>query len=437
MAERELHSAPMTEPKQRTLGRPVTLDGTGVHSGEPVSVTFLPAEPGSGLRFRRADLADAPEIPATLDHVTATELGTTLGRGDVRIGTVEHALAALVAHAVDNVVLEVRGPELPIRDGSFRDYLAAIEGAGAVEQAAPARVLDLTTAVTVHADGGTSYVATPGAGLRVSAAIDFAHPRIGRQFASVVVTADAFAREVGPARTFGFRADAASLRARGLARGASVLNTVVLDESDGILNDALRFPDEFVRHKAGDLVGDLALLGARLRAHVVAERPSHRGNVELARALAARTRRGGGPVLDAVEILRRLPHRYPMLLVDRVVELDPGKRIVGIKNVSINEAYFQGHYPDRPVMPGVLQIEAMAQVGGLLMMDREETAGKLVYFMTLDNVKWRKPVTPGDQIVFEVELLQLKRNTCRMRGKGTVDGQVVVEGDMMAMLVDP
>lgn len=427
----------MTEPKQRTLGRPVTLDGTGVHSGEPVSVTFLPAEPGSGLRFRRADLADAPEIPATLDHVAATELGTTLGRGEVRIGTVEHALAALVAHAVDNAVLEVRGPELPIRDGSFRDYLTAIEDAGAVEQAAPAAIIDLTAAVTVRADGGASYVATPGSDLRVSAAIDFAHPRIGRQFASVAVTADVFAREVGPARTFGFRADADALRARGLARGASVLNTVVLDESDGILNDSLRFPDEFVRHKAGDLVGDLALLGARLRAHVVAERPSHRGNVELARALAARTRRGGGPVLDAAEIMRRLPHRYPMLLVDRIVEIDPGKRIVGIKNVSINEAYFQGHYPDRPVMPGVLQIEAMAQVGGLLMMDREETAGKLVYFMTLDNVKWRKPVTPGDQIVFEVELLQLKRNTCRMRGKGTVDGQVVVEGDMMAMLVDP
>ena len=427
----------MTEPRQRTLARSVSLDGAGVHSGVAAAVTLRPAEPGSGIRFRRADLPAAPEIPATLDHVVATELGTALGAGEARVLTVEHALAALAAQAIDNAVLEVTGPELPIRDGSFRDYVRAVADAGAVEQPERARVIEVTEPITLRGDGVTAYSATRSETLRLSTTIEFAHPAVGRQFGSFEITPAGFARELGPARTFGFRADAEGLRARGLAQGASLENTIVLDEAGGVLNEALRFPDEFVRHKAGDLVGDLALLGARLRAHVVADRPSHKGNVAFARAIARKAgRQKGAPVLDTAKILKYLPHRYPMLLVDRILEIEPGKRIVGIKNVSINEPFFQGHYPNHPVMPGVLQIEAMAQVGGLLMMDSEETAGKLVYFMTLDNVKWRKPVTPGDQIVFEVELLQLKRNTCRMRGKGTVDGNVVVEGEMMAMLVD-
>jgi UDP-3-O-[3-hydroxymyristoyl] N-acetylglucosamine deacetylase/3-hydroxyacyl-[acyl-carrier-protein] dehydratase len=428
----------MTDPRQRTLATSVTLEGAGVHTGAATSVTLRPAEPGTGIRFRRTDVPGAPEIPASLDHVVGTDLGTALGADDVRVLTVEHALAALAAQPVDNALIEVDGPELPIRDGSFRDYFAAIADAGAVEQAERATVITITEPITLRGDGGTSYVATPSDTFRLSTTIQFAHPAIGRQFGSFEITPAAFARELGPARTFGFRADAEGLRARGLALGASLENTVVLDESGGVLNGGLRFPDEFVRHKAGDIVGDLALLGGRLRGHVVAERPSHKGNVAFAKTIARRVgRKGGAPVLDAAKIMKQLPHRYPMLLVDRILEIEPGKRIVGIKNVSINEPYFQGHYPDHPVMPGVLQIEAMAQVGGLLMMDSDATAGKLVYFMTVDNVKWRKPVIPGDQIVFEVELLQLKRNTCRMRGKGTVDGNVVVEGEMMAMLVDP
>ena len=427
----------MTEPRQRTLARSVTLEGAGVHTGVATSVTFRPAEPGTGIRFRRTDVPDAPEIPATLDHVVATELGTALGAADVRVLTVEHALAALVGQDVDNALLDVVGPELPIRDGSFRDYVAAIAHVGAVEQPVRAAVIEITEPITLRGEGGTSYVATRCDTLRLSTTIQFAHPAIGRQFGSFEITPAAFARELGPARTFGFQADAAGLRARGLAQGASFENTVVLGESGSILNGGLRFPDEFVRHKAGDIVGDLALLGARLRGHVVAERPSHKGNIALAKAIARKAgRKGGATVLDAAKIMKMLPHRYPMLLVDRVLEIEPGKRIVGIKNVSINEPFFQGHYPNHPVMPGVLQIEAMAQVGGLLMMDSEATAGKLVYFMTLDNVKWRRPIVPGDQIVFEVELLQAKRNTCRMRGTGTVDGQLAVEAELMARIVD-
>ena len=204
------------------------------------------------------------------------------------------------------------------------------------------------------------------------------------------------------------------------------------------MNGALRYADEFLRHKVGDIVGDLALLGARLEGHVVAERPSHRGNIALAKAIRQRACRDkGAPVLDTQRIMQHLPHRYPMLLVDRIVDFEQGKRIVGIKNVTVNEPFFQGHYPGHPVMPGVLIIEAMAQVGGLLLLDAvEDRENKVVYFMTLNNVKWRRPVTPGDQIMFEIEMLQFRRGVCKMRGVGRVDGNVVAEGDFMAKIVD-
>ena len=426
----------MTEPRQRTLAGAATLEGAGVHSGEAATLALRPADPGAGIRFRRVDLAGKPEIPADLDHVVSTELGTRLGAGEATVMTVEHVLAALAGQAIDNALLELSGPEPPIRDGSFKDYVDAVRRAGVVEQDEPARVLQLKEPLAVSCDGGASYVAAPAEEFRLSATIQFAHPVIGRQYASFEIDPETFARELAPARTFGFRADAEALLARGLARGASLDNTVVLDD-EGVLNEELRFPDEFVRHKTGDVIGDLALLGARLRGHVIAERPSHQGNVALARALAERCRRRNGtPIVDAAKIMQYLPHRYPMLLVDRIVEFEAGKRIVGIKNVTINEPFFQGHYPHHPVMPGVLQIEAMAQVGGLLMLEGEETHGKLVYFVTLDNVKWRRPVTPGDQLVFEVEVLQIKRHTCRMRGTGRVDGHLVVEAEMMARIVD-
>ena len=247
-----------------------------------------------------------------------------------------------------------------------------------------------------------------------------------------------FTEELAGARTFGFLAEAEALWQRGLARGATSENAIVLDETGVHGDNVLRWPDEFVRHKIGDVVGDLLLTGGRVRAHVVAERPSHAGNVALAeqivRAAGAEPAR---PIVDIRQIMQYLPHRYPMLLVDRIVEFEAGKRIVGIKNVTINEPFFQGHYPGHPVMPGVLIIEAMAQVGGLLLMEAlEDPEGKVVYFMSLDNVKWRRPVTPGDQIRFELEMLQLRRQVCRMKGVGYVDGQVVAEAEMMAGIRD-
>ncbi len=428
----------MSAPKQQTLGSSVSLDGVGVHSGEEARLTLHPAEPGRGIVFRRSDLDGEPEIPADLDHVVATDLGTTLGLDEeVRVLTVEHLMAALSSQGVDNAVVELTGPEIPIRDGSFQDYVKAIRDAGVVEQDADARVIDLVEPVSVEGSGGGSYVAAPAGALRVSGSIDFDHPAIGRQYAAFELGADRFAEDLAPARTFGFVTQWDALREQGLARGANLENTVVLDDGE-ILTEDLRFPDEFVRHKIGDVLGDLALLGGRLRAHVVAERPSHAGNVALARAVADHVRRSGRQArVDAAQIMQYLPHRYPMLLVDRIVDFEEGKRIVGIKNVTINEPFFQGHYPGHPIMPGVLIIEAMAQVGGLLLMDHvEEPESKVVYFMSLDNVKWRRPVTPGDTLVFELEMVQFRRHVCKMRGQAFVEGNLVSEADLMARIVD-
>jgi UDP-3-O-[3-hydroxymyristoyl] N-acetylglucosamine deacetylase/3-hydroxyacyl-[acyl-carrier-protein] dehydratase len=415
----------------------VSLEGIGVHSGESSTLTFRPAEPGTGVRFRRTDLDGSPEIPATLGNVLATTLSTTLGAGEAKVLTVEHVMAATRALNLDNLLIEVSGPEVPILDGSFQDFAAALQGAHPVEQDAEARTLTVPAPMSIEGEAGASYVVAPGAGLRISATIDFDHPAIGRQFGSFPVDPESFLTEVAPARTFGFHSDGDSLHARGFALGASLENSVVLDDK-GIMNEGLRFPDEFLRHKVGDLLGDLALLGARIDGHVVAERPGHEGNVALARALAEHIRRSGRePFADISQIMEFLPHRYPMLLVDRVLDFQPGERIVGMKNVTINEPFFQGHYPGHPIMPGVLIVEAMAQCGGLLLMDHvDDTDGKVVYFMSLDAVKWRRPVTPGDTLIFELDLVQFRRKICKLRGKAFVDGRLVAEANLMATIQD-
>lgn len=427
----------MSGPSQRTISRSVTLEGTGVHSGEAASLTFCSAEAGAGVRFRRIDLAGKPEIPADLDHVTGTELGTTIAVGEAKVMTVEHVLATLSALRIDNVLIEISGPEVPSRDGSFKDYVKALDDACPLELEEEAETLTLGGPVAVSPHSHQTYVATPADSFRISSTIDFAHASIGRQFGSFAVDEDGFRAELSAARTFGFRSDAEALRARGLALGASLENTVVLDQ-DGVMNEGLRFEDEFLRHKVGDIVGDLALLGARLHAHVVAERPSHDGNVALARAIRAERRYGSRePVIDIARIMSFLPHRYPMLLVDRIIDVDEGERIVGLKNVTINEPFFQGHYPGHPIMPGVLIVEAMAQVGGLLLMEKVPDAdNKIVYFMTMDNVKFRRPVTPGDTLIFELEVVQFRRGVCKMKGRGMVEGKVAAEAEFMASIVD-
>jgi UDP-3-O-[3-hydroxymyristoyl] N-acetylglucosamine deacetylase/3-hydroxyacyl-[acyl-carrier-protein] dehydratase len=428
----------MTTPEQQTIGAEATLEGVGLHTGQTAHLRFLPAETHAGVRFRRVDLPGNPEIEARLERVTSTDRGTTLARDDARVHTVEHLLAAVAALQIDNLTIAIDGPEVPIMDGSFRPFYETLAAAGVQTQDAPARLIALTTPVLTGEPGSAAYTAVPADGWRISTTIEFDHPLIGRQFGSFDVSPDAFARELSAARTFGFVKEAEALRARGLAQGVTLENAIVLNDT-GVEHGELRWPDEFVRHKIGDILGDLMLLGGRLRAHVIADRPSHAGNLALAKAIAEAARRSPAVqgIVDINRIMQHLPHRYPMLLVDRVIEYEPQKRIVGIKNVTINEPFFQGHYPGHPIMPGVLVIEAMAQVGGLLMMGAiEDIEQKVVYFMSLDNVKWRRPVVPGDQIRFELELLSMRRHVCKMRGEGYVDGKLVAEAEMMARIVD-
>ena len=432
-------STQTASPARRTLRRPATLEGVGMHTGAPSRVTFRAAAPGDGVVFRRVDLEGAPEIPARLTSVSGVERRTTLAANGAEVHTVEHLLAALAACEVDDAVVEISGPEPPILDGSFLPFVEAVRQAGPTEHGGEVVRYTVTEPFTVR-EGEAAYLVGPADGLRISATIEFPHPLIGRQSGSYDITPDAFAGELAPARTFGFLSEVEKLRARGLIVGATTANAIVLDDRR-VVDNTLRWPDEFVRHKAADLVGDLALLGGRLQAHVVAERPSHRGNVALGRVLRRRARTTGGhPPLDIRDIMAILPHRYPMLLVDRIIEMEEGKRIVGIKNVTINEPFFQGHFPGHPIMPGVLLIEAMAQVGGVMLMGSiakaEEGAEKVVYFMSLDDVKFRRPVVPGDQIRFELDLILHKERASRMKGVGYVDGHVVVEAEMMARIVD-
>src|SRR6059036_571603 len=356
------------------------------------------------------------------------------------IHTIEHLLAAVAAHEIDDLTIELSGPELPILDGSVQPYYEALARADPGDVGGEPVVLAVPAPFTVT-EGDASYVVAPANAFRLTVTIEWPHPLIGRQVGTYEVTPEAFARELAPARTFGFTHEVAALKAKGLIKGASSANAIVLDEHGLANGGQLRWPDEFVRHKAADIVGDLALTGARIRAHVIATRPSHGGNIAMARALSRAARRtgGGAPKMDIGRIMDVLPHRYPFLLVDRIIEVEGRQRIVGIKNVTINEPFFQGHFPGHPVMPGVLIIEAMAQVGGMLLMSHfedQDIDDKVVYFMSLDNVKFRRPVIPGDQIRFELEMLSFRGKTCKMKGEGYVDGQLVVEAEMMASVVD-
>jgi len=428
----------MSPNPRRSIRKTASVRGTGLHTGAAAEATFLPAPAGQGVVFRRTDLPGRPEVRARLTEVQAVERRTAIGRGEATIHTIEHLLAAVAAHEIDDLTIELSGPELPILDGSVQPYYDALARADPGDVGGEPVVLAVSAPFTVT-EGDASYVVAPANAFRLTVTIEWPHPLIGRQVGTYEVTPEAFARELAPARTFGFTHEVAALKAKGLIKGASGANAIVLDEHGLANGGQLRWPDEFVRHKAADIVGDLALTGARIRAHVIATRPSHGGNIAMARALSRAAQRLGAPTMDIGRIMDWLPHRYPFLLVDRIVEIEGNKRIVGIKNVTINEPFFQGHFPGHPIMPGMLIIEAMAQVGGMLLMSHFEgqnVEDKVMYFMSLDNVKFRRPVVPGDQIRFELEMLSFRGKTCKMKGVGYVEGQVVAEAEMMAMVVD-
>ncbi len=419
---------------RKTLARPATLEGIGLHLGVRCKLTFQPARSRQGIVFRRTDCPGLPRIRAHVSEVSSSERRTQLGKGNHAVHTVEHVLAAVSGMGIDDITIDMDGPEPPILDGSAAPFLTALSEAGLASVEGEPEFLHLTEPVRII-DGASVYEAYPFDGLELDVTIEFPHPLIGKQSRRFTVTRDSFASELSRARTFGFVHEVDALRAKGLIKGASLDNAVVLDDSD-ILSGALRWSDEFVRHKAMDCIGDLALAGKRVRARIVAVKPSHRGTVTLVREMVKAGRKEKG-MYTIEDIMKVLPHRYPFLLVDRILEIEEKKRIVGLKNVTINEPFFQGHFPGHPIMPGVLIIEAMAQVGGMLLMGSiEEPESKVVYFMSLDNVKFRRPVKPGDQIRFEIEIVQIRGAVCKMRGVGLVEGEVVAEADMAAMVRD-
>lgn len=432
---------------QKTLGRRVAMTGRGLHSGSEAVVAFCPAPPNTGLVFRVPGPDGRVEIPARAECVPAGHHGvrnTTLERGGVRILTVEHVLSALSGMGVTNCYVELDGPEPPEpRAGSTLEFVALLDEAGIVDQGLPAAFHRVDVPVS-YRDGDVSLEVAPDDGLRVTFHIDYDDPLIGVQVASFLITPEVYRREIAPCRTFALQRDVEKLKAMGLGKGGTLDNAMVVADGQ-LLNDTpLRFPDEFVRHKILDLIGDLALVGVPLQGHVTARRSGHDANIRLASLLAEQERRGTriypsrAPVYwDIASIMKVMPHRYPLLLVDRILELETGKRVVGIKNVSINEPFFVGHFPGHPIMPAVLITEAMAQVGGVLLMssvDHPET--KLVYFSGIDGARFRRPVTPGDQIRFELELVKLRGPLCKMRGCAFVDGELVAEADLMSTIVD-
>jgi UDP-3-O-[3-hydroxymyristoyl] N-acetylglucosamine deacetylase / 3-hydroxyacyl-[acyl-carrier-protein] dehydratase len=417
---------------RRTIARAATITGTGLHLGVDCTLVFRPAPSGAGIVFERRDLAGSAPIAARAEHAVLTARRTQLGEEPNAVHTVEHVLAAVAALQIDDLIISLDGPEPPIMDGSAAPFFESLRDAGLRDHPGCNQQWRLTERVELT-EGDSRYEATPSEHLDLDVTIDFPHPLIGQQHYAARITPELFERELAWARTFGFVREVELLTTMGLIKGATTQNAVVLDDVT-VVENSLRSPDEFVRHKMMDCVGDLALVGARLKARIVAHKPSHRGTVLFVRAMQASLARES-QVLGIEEIMKVLPHRYPFLLVDRVLEVEPGKRIVGIKNVTINEPFFQGHFPGHPIMPGVLIIEAMAQVGGMLLLGAvPDPEQKVVYFTSLNNVKWRRPVKPGDQLRFELDLLQVRGMMCKMQGVAKVDGEVVAEAEMGAMV---
>jgi UDP-3-O-[3-hydroxymyristoyl] N-acetylglucosamine deacetylase/3-hydroxyacyl-[acyl-carrier-protein] dehydratase len=430
--------------KQRTLATSSSLTGTSLHTGEQVTLTLHPAPIGHGFKFRRKDLPDEPLIDAHVSHVRLVERATTLVEGNARIHTVEHVLSALSGMGVDNALVEMDANEPPIGDGSAGAYVEVIKKAGIVEQDAPRAVFEPCEPIHIETKEGSLLTVIPDEKFRISCTQVGPDGRF-TQFLSAEITPEFYETQIAPARTFVFYEDVKPLMDKGLIRGGSLENAIVARGDSVLSKEPLRFPDEFVRHKILDIIGDIALAGRRLRGHIIAVKPGHGPNAELTRAMVKRfaeiSAMAPRPVtapagaLDVNQIMAILPHRYPFLLVDRVVEIGE-LSAVGVKSVTINEPFFQGHFPGHPVMPGVLQVEAMAQVASIVMMQRTENAGKIGYFMSADEVKFRKPVVPGDTLFIHVDMLSAKKRLGKAACKCMVNGEVVSEGVLLFGIVD-
>lgn len=457
---------------QQTIKQPISVEGVGLHTGAAVTLTFNPAPENHGFVFVRTDLENQPKIPASAKNVISTDRGTTIGRGDAVVNTVEHVLAALVGMDIDNCLIEINGPETPIMDGSSKFFVEAIEKAGIEEQQAPREVYEIKEPIRFELpEEGIEIMALPADKYEVTVMVDYGTKVLGSQNASLENVSD-FKENISHARTFSFLHELEYLLEHGLIKGGDLNNAIVYVDkqpsaetmeklkaafnknnvavkANGILDNLdLHFPNEAARHKLLDVVGDLSLAGKRIKGRIIATKPGHKGNTEFAKLLEAKIKEDSKkpdvphydpnkePVLDVVGVMGLLPHRSPFLLVDKIIELSD-EHVVGVKGVTMNEPFFVGHFPGAPVMPGVLQVEAMAQVGGILALSTvPDPENYLTYFLKMDNVRFKHKVVPGDTLIFKLTLMEpIRRGLVQMHGETFVGDKLVSEADMMAQIV--
>ena len=452
---------------QHTIGKNVTLSGTGLHTGETASVLLKPASENSGIRFVRVDLDQPVEIAADIDNVVDITRGTAIGKNGAKVYSVEHLMSAFAGLEIDNCCVEVNAQEIPLMDGSAMPWIELIQKAGIVEQAAQREFLNIDDPMVIYMKDDVTFAILPAPQFRVTIMVDYNHPALGAQHSTLISLKD-YVKDFAPARTFCFLSEIEKLRESGLIKGGRLDNAVVVQDveltkdhinymrslfgwkgsiekgENGFVNNVqLRYFNELCRHKVVDLLGDFYLLGKPMLAHIQAARTGHAANIEMARKIREQVRKQkdnladeAAPALNYDDVLKILPHRYPFLLVDRVLKMVPGKSIVAIKNVTFNEPFFNGHFPGDPVMPGVLQIEAMAQAGGIMGLSSRKirSADQSIAFLGIDKARFRGYVRPGDVLRIEVELLQERRNTLRIAGKCYVGNKLVCEAEILAML---
>jgi len=435
--------------RQRTIAKELSLKGVGLHTANKVNVTFKPADVNTGINFIRVDLPNKPVIKASVKSLlppARSPRRTSIGHDGAEIQTIEHLMAALNGAGIDNIRIEIDNNEIPGMDGSSLSFLELLNRCGIVEQEKERRYFSIKEPIFVEEEG--SYiVALPSTELKISYTLSYNHAFLRKDFLEVNLVPEVFKTEIASARTFCLEEEANELQRGGMGLGANYDNTLVVGEK-GVIKNKLRFGDEFVRHKILDLIGDLYLIGFPLKAHIIALKSGHSLNLKLAAKIAQQKERyssggigtgfhlEGDGELDVTTIMKILPHREPFLFVDRIIHLERGKHATGIKNVTINDYFFKGHFPGKPVMPGVIIVEAMAQVGGVMMLAPEENRGKLAFFLAANNIKFRKTVLPGDQLVLDVVAGKIKSKTGQVFAKALVDGKVVAEAELMFALVE-
>jgi UDP-3-O-[3-hydroxymyristoyl] N-acetylglucosamine deacetylase/3-hydroxyacyl-[acyl-carrier-protein] dehydratase len=436
----------MSSENQHTLAQPSSIAGTSLHTGEQVTLTIKPAPADNGIQFRRIDLDDQPFILASVDNVQKVERATTLAAGSVKVHTVEHVISALAGMGVDNAIVEMDANEPPIGDGSAKPFVDAIKKAGLEEQDKPRRIYDVREPIHQEVGDGSLMTIVPDKKFRVSCTQVGPDGRMTQYF-SVEVNPETYEKEIAPARTFVFYEDVEPLLTKGLIKGGSLENAIVVRDDSIMSKEPMRFDNEFARHKVLDVIGDLLLSGKRIRGHVICVKPGHGANTEMARQLkrqydemaaavpSINIPQGDG-VLEIEEVKKILPHRYPFLMVDRILGFEGDKKCRGLKQVSINEEYFNGHFPNHPVMPGVLQLEAMAQVASVLLLRMSENMGKIGYFMSADKVKFRRPVRPGDSLIIETEIIKMRSKIGFAAARCLVNDQVCSEAELKFAVMD-